>query len=131
MSKPDPIGVDARVATQLRGLGPLPHVCVFCGYADPLALIAKPLTWVEQRVPPKLLQDHHVVGREHDGQLTVLLCLNCHQLVHRRYLDAGVDLRFEKDPITRVTHMLEARAAFGEHDAECLRRMAALLRREK
>jgi hypothetical protein len=131
MSEPDPIGADAREAAHVLGLGPPPHVCVLCGYSDPLALIAKPLPWIKQRMSPTLLQKHHVVGKQHDGQLIVLLCLNCHQLVHRRYLDAGVDLRFEVDPITRVSDMLEARAAFGEHEAESFRRMAALLRREK
>ena len=127
MSDPDPIGADAREATHLRSLGPAPHVCEFCGFTDPLALIAKPLEWVQARVPPKFLQDHHVVGRSHDGKLIVLLCANCHLLVHRRYLDAGVDLQFEPDSLKRVALMLRARAVFATLEAERFCEWADLL----
>jgi hypothetical protein len=119
MNDSDPIGADARAAAHLRSLGPLPHVCAFCGYTDPLALKAKPLAWVQARVPPKLLQDHHVVGRWLDSRFIVLLCANCHLLVHRRYLDDGIDLRVELDPCKRVARMLRARATFALLEAEC------------
>ncbi len=127
MTDHDPIGADAREGAHLRSLGPPPHVCAFCGRDDPFKLKAKPLAWVEDRVPPKLLQDHHVVGRSHDGKLIVLLCANCHLIVHRRYLDAGVDLRFEPDPRKRVVLMLRARAAFATLEAERFGEWADLL----
>jgi hypothetical protein len=104
----------------VQKLGLPPHVCVFCGYSDPMALIAKSWAWVANRVPPKVLQEHHVVGRQLDGQLIVLLCMNCHGLVHRRYLDEGIDLRAEPNPRIRVVRMLRARAAFARLDAERL-----------
>jgi hypothetical protein len=127
MKDHDPIGADAREATHLRRLGPPPHVCAFCGFPDPFRLTATLLAWVEARVPSKFLQDHHVVGRQHDDTLIVLLCLNCHGLVHRRYLDAGVDLRPEPDPIKQVALMLRARAAFANLEAERLCEWADLL----
>ena len=127
MSDPDPIGTDARRVTHLRSLGPPPHVCAFCGFGVPRLLKSKPLAWVKARVPPKVLQDHHVVGRSHDGELIVLLCANCHLLAHTRYFNAGIELRFEPDPVKRVARMLEARAAFAELESRRLREWAALL----
>ena len=131
MTDRDPIGTDARQATHLRSLGPPPHVCAFCGFSDPLALKSKPLAWVKVRVPPKFLQDHHVVGQSHDDELIVLLCANCHLLVHRGYVDAGIDLRFESDPVKRVAHMLETRATYGELESQRFREWAALLNTKK
>jgi hypothetical protein len=118
VSKPDPIGADARKAAHLRSLGPPPYVCAFCPFTDPLRLKAKPLDWVKGRVPPTILQKHHVVGAKHDGRLIVLLCANCHLLVHGRYLDEGIDLRSEVNPRRRVAQMLRARAAFAELEAD-------------
>jgi hypothetical protein len=121
MKEPDPVGADARKAAHLRKLGRPPHICAFCGFADPLRLKAKPLDWVKARVPPSTLQKHHVVGERHDGRLIVLLCANCHLLVHRRYLDDGIDLRSESDSRKRVAQMLRARATYAELEADCWR----------
>ena len=124
MSEPDPIGADARKVAHARTLGPPPHICAFCGLTDPRRLKAKPLDWVKARVPPTILQKHHVVGIKHDGQLIVLLCAGCHLLVHKRYLDDAIDLRFEPNPQKRVAQMLRARATFAELEADCWREWA-------
>ena len=130
MTDHDPIGTDARQATHLRSLGPPPHVCAFCGDADPPMLRAKPLDWAKARVPRSVLEEHHVVGRQHDGDLIVLLCVRCHFKVSQRYFEAGIDLRFEPDPYKRVASMLEGLAVFDEIRAEVERKWAALLRNE-
>jgi hypothetical protein len=127
VSELDPIGADARKAAHSRSLGPPPHACAFCLFSDPMRLKAKPLDWVKGRVPPTILQKHHVVGAKYDGRLIVLLCANCHLLVHRRYLDDGIDLRSEPDPRRRVAQMLRARATFAELDADRLRAWARQL----
>jgi hypothetical protein len=124
----DPIGTDARDAEHVRQLGPGPHLCAFCGLTDPRVLIPKPLAWVTARGSRSVLDEHHVVGRNHDARLIVLLCVLCHFKVHQCYLQAGIDLRLEPDPYERVARMLEARAVFSELEAESFREWAALLR---
>lgn len=127
MIEPDPIGTDARHAERLRRLGPGPYICLFCGIEDPVVLIRKTLGWLEVRVPRSLLEDHHVLCRNHDPNLTVLLCRNCHFMVTEGYLRAGISMQYEPDPRKRVALMLETLAAFFEMLAATLRQWAVLL----
>ena len=95
--------------------------CIYCGHAELVAL---------RRVSRKYLREHHVLGRHHDPDLTVFVCLNCHALVHDEKLpDAEVDLKRESDPIKRVATMLRAEAVHFEMLASSKRRQAALLER--
>jgi hypothetical protein len=74
----------ARRKTELcERLGSERPFCVYCGYAEPVAL---------RRISRKFLPEHHLLGRNHDGDLTVLVCLNCHALLHEIFLDAEIDL---------------------------------------
>jgi len=124
----DPIGTDARHAERLRRLGPGPHICLFCGIDDPRGiLIPKPLSWLKARVPRSVLEDHHVLCRNHDPNFVVLLCILCHFKVTQGYLQAGIDMRYEPNPQKRVAFMLKALAVFFEMLAETLRQWAALL----
>ena len=112
----------ARRKTELRErLGAERPACIYCGYEEVVAL---------RRISRKLLPEHHVFGRNHDPDLTVFVCLNCHALVHDEKLpDAEVDLKRESDPIKRVATMLRAEAVHFEMLASSKRRQAALLER--
>lgn len=82
-------------------------------------------------MPKGFFEEHHILGRNHDPDLTVLLCHNCHFLVHEGYLRAGVDLSYEPDPQKRVAKMLRALAAFFEMLAKAFLQWAALLDEHK
>jgi hypothetical protein len=109
----------ARRNTELREtLGSERPVCFYCGYAEPVAL---------RRVSRKFLQEHHLLGRNHDPDSMVFICLNCHALAHEKLLDAEVDLQPEADPVKRVAMMLRAEAVHLEMLASTKRQQAALL----
>jgi len=109
----------ARRKTELHErLGSERPVCIYCGYAEPLAL---------RRVSRKFLVDHHLLGRNHDPDSTAFVCRNCHALAHEKLLDAGVDLQPEPDPVKRVATMLRAEAVHFEMLASTKRQQAALL----
>lgn len=78
-------------------------------------------------MPRRLLEDHHVVGKNHDPNLVVFLCRNCHYKVTEGYLQAGIDMRYEPNTQKRIATMLKALAVFFELLAERLRQWAALL----
>ena len=109
----------ARRKTELREkLGSERPVCLYCGYAEPVAL---------RRVSRKFLEVHHPLGRNHDPSLKVFVCRNCHVLLHERLFDAEVDLQPKPDPVKRVATMLRAEAVHFEMLASTKRRQAALL----
>ena len=109
----------ARRKTELHEkLGSERPACIYCGCAEPVALL---------RVSRKFLVDHHELGRSHDPDSTVFVCRNCHALAHEKLLDAGVDLQPESDPVQRVAMMLRAEAVHLEMLADAKRRQAALL----
>jgi len=114
----------ARRETELKErLGAERPACIYCGHAELVAL---------RRVSRKHLQEHHVLGRNHDPNLTVFVCLNCNALVHDAMLpDAEVDLKPESDPIKRVATMLRAEAVHFEMLASSKRKQAALLEGRK
>ena len=110
----------ARRKTELREkLGAERPACFYCGCPELVAL---------RRVSRKFLREHHVLGRNHDPDLTVLVCLNCHAQLHDQALpDAEIDLQQEPDPGKRVATMLRAEAVHLEMLASSKRRQAALL----
>ena len=109
----------ARRTKELRDkLGSEEPVCLYCGYAEIAPL---------RRVSRRILENHHLLGRNHDPNLTVPVCPNCHALQHERLLDASVDLRPEADPLRRVITMLYAEAVHLETLAGTKRGQAALL----
>lgn len=109
----------ARRKTELcEGLGSERPVCLFCGCAEPALL---------RRLSRKFLEEHHPLGQNHDPDVTVYACRNCHALLHERLIDVGVDLQPESDPIKRVTMMLRAEATHFEALAQAKRRQAVLL----
>ena len=95
---------------------------MFCGCAE-LAVL--------RPVSRTLLEEHHLLGRNHDPNLTAFACLNCHTLAHEALLDAGVDLQPESDPVKRVATMLRAEAVVFEMLARTKRQQAEWLERGK
>lgn len=87
----------------------------------------KTLGWLKDRVPRRLLEEHHVVGENHDPNLVVLLCRNCHWKITEGNLQAGIDMQYEPDLQKRVATMLKAEAVFFEMFAESLWQWATLL----
>lgn len=120
MSLPHNPARAARRKAELREkLGIEQPVCSYCGCAEPVVL---------RRVSRKFLERNHLLGRKHDPNLTVFACRNCHALFHERLLNAGVDLRAERDPVKRVAVMLLAEAVQHEMQADTKRRQATLLK---
>lgn len=110
----------ARRDSELRErLGAERPACIYCAHPGPVAL---------RRASRKFLLEHHVLGRNHDPDLTVFVCLNCNALLHDDMLrDAEVCLKPEPDPVKRVASMLRAEAVHFEMLASSKRRQAALL----
>jgi hypothetical protein len=114
----NPVRSARRKAELREKLGDEHPVCFYCGYAEPVAL---------RRVRRKVFEEHHPVGRNHDPNLTISVCRNCHALRHEGLLDAGVDLEAISDPKKRVAMMLRAEAIHHEAFARTKREQADLL----
>lgn len=126
----DPIGTAGRATKRSQRLGSGPQVCPFCGYADPVALIRVTAEWLrEHDVPSTLFEGHHPLGENHDPELTVLICRNCHAKATEGLLCAGISMRPEPNPVARVALMLDAMAELDETQAAARRRCAELLRK--
>ena len=77
------------------------------------------------------IEEHHVLGQNHDSQLTVPLCEKHHREIHEQMLRAGVSLEYERDPRKRAAMALRAMAVFkraeGQKEGDALDRLADLL----
>lgn len=122
MTPRNPVRAARRKAELRERLGAERPTCLYCGYAEPLAL---------RRMSRKFLPEHHVYGRNHDPNLVVFACLNCHAVVHELMSDAEVELQTECDPVLRVATMLRAEAVHFEMLANSKRRQAGLLEEGK
>lgn len=118
----NPVRAARRKAELREKLGSEQPVCFYCGYTEPVAL---------RQVNRKSFVDHHELGRNHDPDSTILVCLNCHALAHEKLLDAEVDLEPERDPVERVATMLRAEAVHFEMLADTKRLQAELLEGRK
>ena len=114
----NPVRAARRKTELLEKLGVERPNCIYCGYAELVAL---------RRVSRKFLPEHHVLGRNHDPDLVVFACLNCHALMHEKLSDAGVELERQPDPAKRVATMLRAEAVHFEMLANTKRHQATLL----
>jgi hypothetical protein len=109
----------ARRKTELRErLGAEKAACFYCGYSNPVAL---------RRISQKSLPEHHVLGRNHDPDLVITICLNCHAEAHESLANEVVELEPIADAVKRVATMLRAEAVHLEMWAESKRKQAALL----
>jgi hypothetical protein len=110
--------------------GTLNPVCVLCGNGEIERFTAKPLGWLEERIPPeRLIELHHVAGQNHDPNLVVPLCMNCHRTVTEGLARAGVSMRPQPEPREQIATILEALAVFFEYLVDSLRKWAEYLRK--
>jgi hypothetical protein len=110
----DPVQNDARRARRQRQLGE-GAVCVLCGEEDPAALVAGKATLIEQ---------HHVVGRQHEPALTAPLCRNCHAKQTETLRRAGVPMKRPRDFLERLVAILRALGLFLQEAGKALLRWA-------
>ena len=123
----DPIRTSLRAARRYQKLGDIPSVCAFCPYEGHVILVTK--QWLRANgVPKKLLEDHHPSGRNHDAELRIPLCRNCHGECTEGLLRANVRMRRTRSSRERFALMLEAQAAFLENFAKAQRRNAERIR---
>lgn len=107
----DVVGNLRRQQRRLRELGGGRPRCVLCGESDwrtlkPVEVSSLPADLV------KFLEDHHVLGHNHDPDFKVPLCRNCHAKVSARQLEFGADLRRKETLLARLPEMLRSDAAF-------------------
>lgn len=114
----NPARAARRQVELCEALGSEQPVCAFCGCAEPVLL---------RRLSRKFLEEHHLLGKNHDSDLIRFACRNCHALIHEGLIDSEVDLRAESDPVRRVATMLRAEAVQCEMQAASKRRQAELL----
>jgi hypothetical protein len=72
------------------------------------------------RVKRTMLDRHHVLGKQHDADFTVVVCRNCHALFSAAQVDDGV-------PLTTQPTVLERHFAIYEALVSFLRELADLL----
>jgi len=116
-----------REARRLQRLGDLPSICAFCSYVGPVILVTR--RWLKaHEVSKSFLEYHHPFGRNHDSELKIPLCRNCHGECTEGLLRAGISMRFERTRRERIASCLEAQAAFFENFARSQRRLADRVR---
>lgn len=90
----------ARRARRANVFGP-EAVCQWCGYANPVALVA---------VKKTLLEEHHVFGAAFDDGTRIALCRNCHAELTEGTQATGATMRPQRslfEILIQVNHALE------------------------
>ena len=75
------------------------------------------------------IEKHHVAGRNHDPDFTILLCQACHAQATEILRRAEVDMRYTQDSVERVRRALKGTAVFLWMLAEALWRWSESLNR--
>ncbi len=127
----DPNRTALREARRNQKLGNTRSVCAFCRYEGPVILVIK--KWlrahgVSKNWLKKWLEDHHPGGRNHDPELKIPICRNCHGECTEGLLRAGVRMRPARNKREMLALTLEAQAAFFENLARAQRRNAGFVR---
>ncbi len=110
----NPVQNAVRQKRREERLGP-DAACALCGVPTPEALLC---------VDRSLLEEHHVVGRANDRDLTIPVCRNCHAVLTEGQLAEGVPLTRQRSLLERLRAILLALAAFLTHLADRLRKWA-------
>ena len=103
-----------RKARRERRLGP-DAACMMCGEND-LSTLA-------------LLEEHHVLGANHDPNGTVCICKNCHAKETERQRLAGADLQEQPSFLARLIQMLRSLGAWLRSLGEVVVEWAERLKR--
>jgi hypothetical protein len=93
-----------------RKLGPNAR-CLRCGTTDPTTLI---------QVKQRFFEEHHVLGQQHDPNLTVIVCRNCHAILSATQGDDGVPLEPQPTSLERLLAVVAALGSFLKVLAEAL-----------
>ena len=115
---PEPIRNAARATRRVHKFGPDP-CCLLCGVREPKILVATPLGELleasaeaepsDESLRPKVrlvLEEHHLLEKSIDRDITVALCRNCHGLVHELLRDLGIDFKADREHGT-ILHVLQ------------------------
>ena len=117
-----PINTEARRARREQRLG-AGATCVLCGESALEVLT---------QIPRSLIEQHHVVGKNHDSNLKISVCRNCHAKFHEQTAQEGADLREAPMLLERLLNMLKSLAVFfrmlGDALGEWARRVERLIR---
>jgi hypothetical protein len=70
----------------------------------------------------KCVQQHHIIGQNHDSELTTPACQGCHDVAHENLRRADVDLRRAPNSIERVKRAHKGLAVFLRMLADALER---------
>jgi hypothetical protein len=77
---------------------------------------------------PYLMEQHHVMGRAHEPDLTAPLCKNCHAEATQGQLQEEVPLSATDNILDRVAAIFDALAAFFRFLADSFNRLAGQVR---
>lgn len=114
----DPLQTEVRQQRRLERLGDNPR-CLICGFGQ-----AEALKEAKGKVRQHVLEEHHVVGRKNDPDLTVILCLNHHRVETEKCRRAGVTLDAPPTDLHRTLAQLRALSAFHASLGESCRTSA-------
>src|SRR4051812_35682270 len=95
-----PLQAAKRKSGRFAKLGVKPSeqpVCLLCGCSEPMLL--RPITKEFLEKYRRVFEDHHVFGRKLDAETTLALCLNHHALITEGFLQAGIEMKAETDPV--------------------------------
>ena len=106
------------IKTAIRRMRRPSGVCIRCGYTNPFALT---------RIRRSLLEGDHVLGQNHDPDLIVFICLNCHAEVTEARRQRNIFMKFEPDRRPLIALMQEAEALLFEDLIKSHFRRAELL----
>lgn len=106
--------------------------CLFCGYACLESLTHESRKWLETKGVPKkylnrLLEEHHIIGYEHDPDLVVTLCLNCHREITEGLAREGVSMRPQRNLHRLIAQVFRGSAVLFDALAASYRKWATLL----
>ena len=99
-----------RRAKQKRRLGKDAE-CALCGFAEPEGLRRVPLSKLN-REARRIIEQHHVVGRANDPELTIPLCLICHAKATEQLRSVGASMRPSRTFLEKLIAILKALGAF-------------------
>jgi len=109
----DPEKTAVRTAQRELRLG-VDKACAFCGERSLEVLREVTGPKIAAHVREVLLELHHVLGRAHDPQIRILLCLNCHARATEGQLRNAVPMQPQDNFLYRLRAALRSVAAFLE-----------------
>lgn len=117
-----PLRTARRKAKRLAILGTSGPTCALCGIADPMLL---------RPVKRSFLEQHHVIGKHADPDLTVSLCFNCHAEVTEGLRAAGVTMEKPGNPREFARHVFCAFAVHFEFLSKACSKYARWIEQQK